>query len=70
MGKMPDSPSIFSLVTFFFQVNLFHKKWFSKKKKSLKTKKKILSNITNIITETLQTNVIINIIGGFEQQNR
>ena len=40
------------------------------KKKSLKTKKKILSNITNIITETLQTNVIMNIIGGFEQQNR
>ena len=68
---MPDSPLIFALVTFFFQVNLFHKKWFSKKKKkSLKTKKKILSNITNIITETLQTNVIMNIIGGFEQQNR
>ena len=40
------------------------------KKKSLKTKKKILSNITNIITETLQTNVIMNIICGFEQQNR
>ena len=40
------------------------------KKKSLKTKKKILSNITNIIMETLQTNVIMNIIGGFEQQNR
>ena len=36
---MPDSPSIFAPVTFFFQVNLFHKKWFSKKKKLTKDKK-------------------------------